>query len=262
MSGKIPVALELYSVRRAMANDFVSTLEAVKSYGYDAVEFAHVYPQTPQFIAETIKRIGLPCCSWHVGHNALLESEEKFKETIEFHQAVGNNHIIISWMPEDWMNSLEAIKRTSEKLNNLCDRMKQYGMYTGYHNHGSEFKKLEGSDLTIWSAIREYTCEDFIMQMDTGNALSGDADVTGEVLKAAGRSQIVHIKPYSRVNGFATMIGNEDDDIDYKTIMKFCKEKGGTYMYVIEYECEKIYTELDGVKLAIERLRSLYGDLL
>lgn len=262
MSGKIPVALEMFSVRNTLAKDFIGTLEAVKSYGYEAVEFAGVYPHDAKFIADALKSTDLYCCSWHVGYDLLLGSDEKLKETIEYHQTAGNNYLIVPWIPEDWINTLDAVKATGEKFNKLSETLKQYGMYTGYHNHNSEFKKLDGSDLTTWSALREYTNNDFVMQLDTGNALSGDADVNGELLKAAGRSQIVHLKPYSKKNGFATMIGNEDDDIDYKTILTFCKEKGGTHMYVIEYESEELYTDMDGVKIAIERLKSLYGNLL
>ena len=262
MSVKIPVALEMFSVRNTLAKDFVGTLAAVKSYGYDAVEFAGTYPHDAKFIANALKETDLYCCSWHVGYEQLLTSDEKLKETIEFHKTAGNNYVIIPWLPSEWMNTLDAMKATGEKFNQLSAKLKEYGMYTGYHNHDAEFKPLDGSDLTMWSAMREFTCDDFIMQLDTGNAMSGDADVNGELLKAAGRSQIIHLKPYSKTKGFATMIGNDDDAMDYNTILTFCKEKGGTHMYVIEYECEEIYTESDGVKLAVERLRSMYGDLL
>jgi Sugar phosphate isomerases/epimerases len=262
MSVKIPVAVEMYSLRNILAQDFVGTLKAVKSYGYDAVEFAGVYPHDAKFIADALKEADITCCSWHVGYNDVLGSDDKLKETIEFHKTVGNDSLIVPWLPTEWMNTIDAMKATGEKFNKLCDTLKQYGMSTGYHNHDAEFKPIEGSDLTIWSAMRENTCSDFIMQLDTGNALSGGADVNGELLQAAGRSQILHLKPYSLTKGFATMIGDDDDAIDYPTILNFCKEKGGTRIYVIEYECEEIYTEMEGVRIALDRLKSLYGDLL
>ena len=261
-TNKIPVGLELYSVRKTLANDLEGTLAAVKSYGYEAVEFAGNPQYEAKRTADALKANGLYCCSWHVPYDALLSSDEKLKETIEFHKAVGNNYLIIPWMPEDWMNTLDAIKKTGEKLDKLSEKLAAYGMYTGYHNHNAEFKPMEGSGLTIWSAIRENTNADFVMQLDTGNALSGDADVNGELLKAAGRSQIVHLKPYSRVNKYATMIGNDDDDIDYKTILAFCKERGGTHIYVIEYESEELYSDMEGVKIAIAQLKAKFGELL
>jgi len=262
MSNKIPVALEMYSVRNTIAKDFRGTLEAVKNFGYEAVEMAGGYPFDAKYIAQAIKDAGLYCCSWHVGYDLLLTSPEKLKETIEFHQVIGNKYLIIPGIPDSWLDSVDAIKATREKLNKLCLDLKPYGMFTGYHNHSSEFKPLDGTGMTAWSALRENTCDDFVMQLDTGNALSGDADVNGELFKAAGRSQVIHLKPYSKKSKFATMIGNDDDDIDYPAILNFCKIKGDTKFYVIEYECEVIYSEMDGVKIAIEKLKELFGDLL
>ena len=40
---KIPIALQLYSVREDCARDFPGTLEAVANMGYEGVEFAGYY---------------------------------------------------------------------------------------------------------------------------------------------------------------------------------------------------------------------------
>jgi sugar phosphate isomerase/epimerase len=100
------------------------------------------------------------------------------------------------------------------------------------------------------------------MQLDTGNALNGGADVNAEILASAGRTQIIHLKPYSLANGYETIIGDLGDSIDYNTILPFCKEKGGTLVYVIEYECETLFTDLEGVRICIKNLKEKYGNLL
>lgn len=261
-TNKIPVGLELYSVRKTLAQDLEGTLDAVKGFGYDAVEFAGKPQYDAPRVAAALKASGLYCSSWHVPYDSLLTTEERFNETVEYHQTVGNKYLVIPYLPPDWMNSLEAIKKTAEKLNALSEKLAKYGMYTGYHNHTKEFTKLPDADLTVWSAIREYTNDNFIMQIDTGNALAGNADLNDELSKAAGRSQIVHIKPYSREKGFATMIGNPEDDNNYNFILNFCKEKGGTFIYIIEYECETLYTDMQGVELCIKAFKEKFGDLL
>ena len=135
-------------------------------------------------------------------------------------------------------------------------------MSTGYHNHSAEFKIFPENGKTIWSTLREKTVPGFIMQLDTGNALNGGADVNAEILASAGRTQIIHLKPYSLANGYATIIGDLGDGIDYNTILPFCNEKGGIKVYVIEYECETLFTELEGVRICIENLKSKFGGLL
>jgi len=43
---KIPVALQLYSVREACSRDLPGTLEAVAEMGYEGVEFAGYYDRS------------------------------------------------------------------------------------------------------------------------------------------------------------------------------------------------------------------------
>ncbi|MDF2685959.1 MAG: Sugar phosphate isomerase/epimerase [Clostridia bacterium] len=256
---KIPVALELYSVREELSKDLEGTLKAVKSYGYEAVEFAgYPHQYSAERIAKALKDNDLYCCSWHVPIEAF--ADDKIEETIKYHKAAGNKFLIVPWVPEKQLESYETIKKTGEMFNKISEKLAVHDMYTGYHNHNAEFKALPDSPLTAWSALRECTNDNFIMQMDTGNALSGDADVNKEILSAKGRCQIIHLKPYSLKTGYATLIGT--DDIDYKTIMPFCKKEGKTMIYVIEYECKELYSELEGVKLCYEGLMNNYADLL
>ena len=44
---KLPVAVQLYSVRDEMAEDFEGTIRKMKEYGYDGVEFAGLFDSCP-----------------------------------------------------------------------------------------------------------------------------------------------------------------------------------------------------------------------
>lgn len=258
----IPISLELFSVRKSLSADLEGTLKAVKSYGYEAVEFAG----TPEFPAEryaaALKEAGLWCSGWHYSYQPLFGTDDEFASAVKFHQTVGNKHIIIPWIPDEMLNTYDAICKTAEKFNAVVAKLKPYGMFTGYHNHSAEFKILPENGKTIWSTLREKTVPGFIMQLDTGNALNGGADVNAEILSSEGRTQIIHLKPYSIKNGYETVIGDLGDSIDYNTILPFCKEKGAAIVYVIEYECETLFTDLEGVRICINNLKEKYGNLL
>jgi len=147
-------------------------------------------------------------------------------------------------------------------MNELVEKLKPYNIVTGYHNHNWEFEKLP-SGKTKWSALRENTVPEFLMQLDTGNALNGGADVNAELFAAEGRSQIVHLKPFSLENGYHTQIAKEDDNIDYKSILDFCLTKGNTEYLIIEYESDKLYTsDMEGVRFALYALEDNFGDIL
>lgn len=260
MKKPLPVGLELYSVRNTLKNDLEGTLAKVREFGYDAVEFAGEPIFEAKRVAEALKSSGLWVSSWHVPYTALLCDDQTFEKTVEYHLTAGTKYLMIPWIPDDWMNSPEALKATAEKLDTLSEKLSKYGLFTGYHNHTAEFKPLGDTGKTTWSLLREYTCDKFVMQLDTGNAMAGGADVNAELLAAPGRSQIIHLKPYSVKTGFATMLG--EDDIDYPTIMSFCKTRGGTELYVIEYECESLYSDMEGARLCVKNLREKFGNLL
>jgi len=263
MANKLPIGVELYSVRKSLAADLEGTLEGVRGFGYTAVEFAS-NPETmdAKRIVKAMEYSDLICSSWHCPYHLLCGDDDTLKKTAEFMCEVGCKYPVMPGIPHEWLESDEAVKATAEKMNNLVEKLKAYGIGTGYHNHNWEFEKL-ASGRTKWGALREETVPEFLMQLDTGNALNGKADVNAELLAAEGRSQIVHLKPFSLTRGYDTQIGEDDDAIDYKTILEFCKTKGNTEMLIIEYESTALYTsDMEGVRWALFNLKQKFGDLL
>ena len=47
---KLPVAVQLYSVRDDMEKDFYGTIRKMKEFGYDGVVFAGLFGQNPEEI--------------------------------------------------------------------------------------------------------------------------------------------------------------------------------------------------------------------
>ena len=80
------------------------------------------------------------------------------------------------------------------------------------------------------------------MQLDTGNALSGGADLL-ETLKAfPGRNQSIHWKPFSAKEGFSAVVG--EDDQDWEELLRWSETKGRTEWIVLEYEKEDPVTKI------------------
>ena len=81
---RVPIGLELYSVRNELAADVRGTIKAVAEMGYEGVEFAG----PPQHSAEELKSLldefGLVCCGWHTPFN--LVQEDTLADTIEFNK--------------------------------------------------------------------------------------------------------------------------------------------------------------------------------
>jgi protein SCO1/2 len=53
-----PIALQLYTVREDLANDFEGTLRKVKAMGYEGVEFAGLFGHKPESIQKLTETVG------------------------------------------------------------------------------------------------------------------------------------------------------------------------------------------------------------
>lgn len=240
--------LELYSVRDDLARDFKGTLKAVRDMGYEAVEFAGPFVHPAEEVAAALKEAGLVCCGWHTPFEYVQDG--RLDATIAYNKTVGNRYVIIPGVGKEYTASPEAWLETASIFNGISKKLTLRGMVTGYHNHDSEFRPMDGK--IPYELFFDNTDRAVVMQVDNGNALSGGADACALIKKYPGRAKTVHLKPYSRKDGFDTMIGR--DDVPWTEFMALCASVGGTEWYIVEYESEKLYKPLEGVRLCLDEL--------
>ena len=68
---RIPIGLQLYSVREDCQKDLPRVLEAVAKMGYEGVEFAGYYGRSAKELRKLLDQNGLRCCGTHTGLNTL-----------------------------------------------------------------------------------------------------------------------------------------------------------------------------------------------
>ena len=82
----LPVALQLYTVRDNVAEDFPGTLLKVKEMGFDGVEFAGLFGHTPEQVKEWCNTAGLTPISAHVPFDEMVADIDK---VIADYKAIG-----------------------------------------------------------------------------------------------------------------------------------------------------------------------------
>lgn len=245
---KIPIALQLYSVRHDCEKDLPHVLEAVAGMGYAGVEFAGYYGRTAEQLRELLDQSGLKCCGTHIQLNALAGDE--LKKTVEFNQTLGNPYLIVAWMPETYTESLAAVKKQAAVYNDVAAKLQDYDMFVGYHAHGGDFKKI--GDEFAWDLFFANTDDRVVMQMDVGNSLEAGGDPLGSLRKFPGRSQTIHLK---EAGGSAEAVIGEGD-VDWAEVFKICETTGGTKWYIVEHE-RPAGTPLGNVQRCLENLRRM-----
>ena len=244
-STKIPVGLQLYSVREQCTADLPGTLIAVSKIGYRAVEFAGYYGRSAKELRKLLDDNGLVACGTHTPYESV--QGDKLKETVEFNRTIGNKFLIVPWMNE--AKSRQEWLDRAKLFNDIADQLKPDGMWVGYHAHQHDFKQIEG--VSAWDLFFGNTKPEVIMQLDTSNCCEGGADPVAVLKKYPGRARSIHIKAFG--GGPDAVIG--EDKVDWKAVFAFCESKGKTQWYVLEHESSK--DPLDAVKRSYEALKKM-----
>ncbi|HUU11362.1 MAG TPA: TIM barrel protein [Phycisphaerae bacterium] len=241
---RIPVALQLYSVRDDAGKDLPGVLEKVAKMGYEGVEFAGYYGHKPEAIRKLLDADGLVCCSTHTGFGAL--QGDALKGTVELHKTLGAKFITVPGgvggdTKQAWLDA-------AKKFNDVAAKLKADGIRVGYHNHSAEFKVVDGE--MLWDTFCSNTVKDVVMQLDTGNAMGGGGDPVAILKKYPGRAGTIHLKEHGGDGNFGA------GDCPWKEIFELCETIGGTEWYIVEQETYK-YPPLKCVEQCMEFMKKM-----
>ena len=229
---RIPVALQMYSVRGDCAKDFDAALAAVAAMGFQGVEFAgyYNYAQNAAGLADRLKALNLKAAGTHIRTNAL--EGDALKATIDFHQAIGCRFLIVPGDPA--FTDPEKSKALADTYNKAAEVLKPLGMACGFHNHTGEFKK--DGDKTYWDLFAERTTKDVILQQDCGWTMAAGFDPAAYIRKYPGRTRTTHFKPTVREGDAGKKPIFGQDSVDWKSVYEACASVGGTEWIVLEQE--------------------------
>jgi len=226
--GRIPIGLQLYSVRQACQENLPPVLEAVAKMGYAGVEFAGYYGRTAEELRQLLDQNELKCCGTHIRLDTL--TGDALKETVAFNQTLGNKFLIVSSMPKKLLETVQTIKETAKIYDEIAAKVKEEGMHVGYHAHGGDFALVDGRP--AWDIFFESTCPDVTMQLDIGNCIGGGGDPIATLKRFPGRSLTVHLKEHGGPP--EAVVG--EGEVDWKQVFEICEASGGTEWYIVEHE--------------------------
>ena len=257
---KIPIGLELYSVRGELAKDLPNTLRTVAQMGYEDVEFYAPYLGWTFPYAKGVRSqlddLGLRCYSTH-NSSAAVTPGDTMTRAIELNQILGTRHIILASPPQG-VTSLDDWKRFSGQLSATVETLKPHGLMTGFHNHLIEWKPLEGGQ-RIMDVLAANTPAEFVLQLDVGTALEANVDPVGWMKANPGRIKSLHLKDWApgtdaNQKGFRVLFGEGVGQ--WKEIFATAESVGGVEFYLMEQEGSR-YSEFESAKRCLETYRAM-----
>jgi sugar phosphate isomerase/epimerase len=247
---KIPLGVQLWSVRHQCEKELPAVLQAIGQMGYQAVELAHsYYGHDAAAWRKLLDDNGLKSCGMHLGLPAL--QGDALDKTVELHQIIGSPYLIVASLPKKNLATVQAIAETGQLFNEIAARLKPLGMKVGYHCHGGDFAQVEGR--TAWEWFGQNTGPDVLLQLDIGNCLGGGGDPIAMLKKFPGRSVTVHIKDHGGKAGFVFGEGT----VNWQEVFQICETTGGTQQYIIEEEGRQGPEALESVRRALQNFRKM-----
>jgi len=246
---RIPIGLQLYSVRSECRKNFPGTIEAVGKLGYDGVEFAGYYrwERKPKALRKLLDDNRLRCCGTHTPLDSLLG--DSLKRTVELHKALGNTFLIVPGLPRQYHGTREKWLAAAKLFNKIAEKVKPQGMRVGYHNHSHEFRKLGGE--TGWDILFSNTRPEVVMQLDVGNCMGGGGDPVAILKKFPGRAATIHLKEFRAKSG---VVG--EGKAPWKDVFALCETSAGTEWYIVEFDRSGL-PPLDCARRCLESLKKM-----
>jgi sugar phosphate isomerase/epimerase len=231
-ASKIPIAVQLYSVRNDCKANFDDALAKVAAMGFKGVEFAgyYGYADRPKDLRKRLKALKLKVAGTHIGLETL--QGDALQKTIDFHKAIGCKFLIVP--SNGAFTDPEKSKALADTFNTLAATLKKSGMACGYHNHTREFTKDGGK--TYWDLFAERTTKDVILQQDCGWTFAAGFDPVEYVRKYPGRTKTAHFKPTVRKEDVGKKAILGQDAVDWRAVYEACAFRGGTKWIVVEQE--------------------------
>jgi len=193
---KLPVGLQLYSVRNLLPKDFEGTLMQLSAAGYTEVEAAGYFNKTAADFGNALHKAGLKCVSTH---HALTELKTQFSQLIEYGQALGLEYIICSWAgvhrdpARKGELNLDDWRYVADQFNEIGAKVKSAGMSFGYHNHWVEFGTENG--IVFFDELLKRTDPKVVcFEMDCGWVVAGGHNPAEYLGKYPERFPLFHIK--------------------------------------------------------------------
>jgi len=231
-AGKVPVGIELYTVRDELSKDLVGTVRAVGKMGYEVVEFYSPYYSWTTEKAKEVRKLlddlGVKCRSTHNDSTTL--TAENLPKAIELNQIIGSQYIIMASAGKT--TGIDSWKAVADRLNAAAEKLKPAGMATGYHNHQTEWKPIEGQ--RPMDVIATGTSKDVVLQLDVGTCVEVGDDPVAWIKAHPGRIKSIHCKDWAPGKGYGVLFG--EGTSPWPKIFEAAESVGGVEYYLIEQE--------------------------
>lgn len=228
---QFPIAIQPYTVREAISQDYVGTLEKLAGIGFEGIELG--LPPEGMTIAkqkELLDRLNLQVIGTHASFDNL---DVDYGRLTDYLHQVGGKYITISMR----FDSKEDVLRKSEQFNRIGEICRAANTTFLYHNHDWEFEQFDG-EYVLDLILRETDPALVKLELDTYWVRKGGLDPAEYLSKLKDRCPLLHIKDVEAgEEQFFAEIG--EGILDFRAIAETAANVGTEWLIVEQDQCRR-----------------------
>jgi sugar phosphate isomerase/epimerase len=266
---RLPLGLQLYSVRDILPKDYEGTLKQLSAIGYREVEAAGFFGRTPAQVKLAMDQAGLHCVS---AHYPMVQLLPKVDETIQFGKDLGLDYIVCASPGLKDASGVKAPSRAdresmtlddwrwnAEQFNRIGERVHAAGMKFAYHNHTPEFRSEKGV-MFYDELLRSTDPSKVAMELDCGWAIVAGQNPVNLLTRYPTRISMLHVKDFKMTAATnpsnappSTELGR--GTIDYRPIFEAAKKAKIEHAFVEQEEFD--IPAMEALKVDADYMRAL-----
>jgi sugar phosphate isomerase/epimerase len=230
----IPVGFQSWILRDEIGKNFAGNLKMMSDQGYKLVEmcspkgygggFAPLADMKASEMKKIINDNGLTCPSCHFGFHELTDDLDS---RIEWSKEVGLDAMVCSSFGLPKEATLADWEQAAVKLNKAGEKIKAAGLQAGFHNHSTEFGKID-NELIYDRLLKTFDTDLVKLQFQT-EVINLGYKGPDYFKKYPGRFISAHLSDWTADKQQAA-IGK--GIIDWKEFFPAAKNAGVKYFYV------------------------------
>ncbi len=249
---RIPIGIQLYTVRDQMAEKPAETIAAIARMGYEGVEGG---PPKGMGNAEFKKLLADNGLKHVSGGTSFADLKDNLAKTLDSCAELGIDTLMIGWIKNEVDKRGGDWTKLVPELKDVCARAAEAGLRILYHNHAYEFEMKVGDRYALDYIYDNIPAEHLKAQIDTYWVKTGGEDPVAYVRKYAQRIPLLHIKdrapkPQDETCPFAE-IGH--GVLDWDGI--FAAAQGGAIEWYLVEQDRWTRPSLESAGMSIEYLR-------
>jgi len=253
------IGIQLYSVREELPKDFLGTLKKLSAMGYAQVELYgfngdKFFDYTIKDLSKVVGDLGMTISSTHTGSRLLTEDINApewdfWKKRAEYMLSGGAKFAVQSSFPGRDPLTLDQLKRIGDFFNKAGEVCKKGGIRFGYHNHNSEFAKVEG-EVILEYLIKNTDPALVFFQLDMGHTVNGGGDCYQLLRTYPKRIPLWHASDFHAINKVYTWLGK--GSVPYPALFEIAESSG---LEILTIEQETLNDTLNACKSDFDYLK-------